>query len=59
VTPFPATSSATDAPSQQRASFLAELSEPARRRVVEEFVAAVAGLGEAFDPGVVLLAAYA
>jgi len=43
----------------QRAVFLAELSEEARRRVVDECVAAVAELGEAFDPGVVLLAARA
>ena len=43
----------------QRALFLAELSEAARRRVVDECVAAVAELGEAFDPGVVLLAARA
>jgi ubiquinone/menaquinone biosynthesis C-methylase UbiE len=43
----------------QRALFVAELSEEARRRVVDECVAAVAELGEAFDPGVVLLAALA
>jgi hypothetical protein len=43
----------------QRASFVAELSEEARRRVVDECVAAVAELGEAFDPGVVLVAALA
>jgi ubiquinone/menaquinone biosynthesis C-methylase UbiE len=43
----------------QRALFVAELSEQARRRVVDECVAAVAELGEAFDPGVVLLAARA
>ena len=42
----------------QRAQFLAELPGRARRRVVEECVAAVAELGEAFDPGVVLLAAH-
>jgi ubiquinone/menaquinone biosynthesis C-methylase UbiE len=41
----------------QRALFVAELSERARRGVVEECVAAVTELGEAFDPGVVLLAA--
>ncbi len=41
----------------QRATFVAELSEEARRRVVDECVAAVAELGEPFDPGVVLLAA--
>jgi SAM-dependent methyltransferase len=43
----------------QRALFLAELSEEARRRVIDECVAAVAELGEAFDPGVVMLAARA
>ena len=43
----------------QRALFLAELSEPARRKVVDDCVAAVADLGEPFDPGVVLLAARA
>jgi ubiquinone/menaquinone biosynthesis C-methylase UbiE len=43
----------------QRALFVAELSEEARRRVVDECVAAMAKLGEAFDPGVVLLAARA
>jgi ubiquinone/menaquinone biosynthesis C-methylase UbiE len=43
----------------QRAVFLAELSEERRRRVIDECVAAVAELGEAFDPGVVLLAARA
>ena len=41
----------------QRALFLAELSEETRRRVIEECVDAVTELGEAFDPGVVLLAA--
>ena len=43
----------------QSALFLAELSEAARRRVVEECVAAVSELGEPFEPGVVLLAARA
>jgi hypothetical protein len=43
----------------QRALFLAELSEETRRRVTDECVAAVTALGEAFDPGVVLLAARA
>ena len=43
----------------QRAFFVADLSDSARRRVVDECVAAVAELGEAFDPGVVLLAARA
>jgi ubiquinone/menaquinone biosynthesis C-methylase UbiE len=43
----------------QRALFLAGLTAGARRRIVEECVAAVAELGEAFDPGVVLLAARA
>jgi ubiquinone/menaquinone biosynthesis C-methylase UbiE len=43
----------------QRAPFVAELSQQARRRVVDECVAAVGELGEAFDPGVVLLAARA
>jgi SAM-dependent methyltransferase len=43
----------------QRALFMAGLSEPTRRRVVEECVAAVAELGEPYDPGVVLLAARA
>jgi len=42
----------------QRALFLGELGSRARRRVVEECVAAVAELGGAFDPGVVLLAAH-
>jgi ubiquinone/menaquinone biosynthesis C-methylase UbiE len=41
----------------QRAPFVAGLDPQERRRVVEECVAAVAELGEAFDPGVVLLAA--
>jgi ubiquinone/menaquinone biosynthesis C-methylase UbiE len=41
----------------QRALFLAELSNEARRRVVDECVAAVAALDEPFDPGVVLLTA--
>lgn len=43
----------------QRALFLAQLSEVARRRVAQECVASVANLGEAFDPGVVLLSARA
>ena len=43
----------------QNAAFLAELSEGARRQVIQECVAAVAELDEAFDPGVVLLAARA
>ncbi len=43
----------------QRAGFLAGLTEEDRRRVVNECVAAVAELGEAFNPGVVLLAARA
>jgi ubiquinone/menaquinone biosynthesis C-methylase UbiE len=43
----------------QRALFLDDLSEETRRRVIDECVAAVAELGEAFDPGVVLLAARA
>lgn len=43
----------------QRALFLAELSEDTRRRVIDECVDAVAELGEAFDPGVVLLSARA
>ena len=43
----------------QRAPFVAALSEQARRRVVDECVAAVAELGEAFDPNVVLLSARA
>ncbi|MEO7352675.1 MAG: hypothetical protein ABIW17_12330 [Marmoricola sp.] len=43
----------------QRALFLAGLTEGARRRVAHECIAAVAELGEAFDPGVVLLAARA
>jgi ubiquinone/menaquinone biosynthesis C-methylase UbiE len=42
-----------------RARFVAELSEKARRRVVDECVARVAELDEAFDPNVVLLAARA
>jgi len=40
----------------QRALFLAELSEEARRRVVDDCAAAVTRLGEPLDPGVVLLA---
>ena len=43
----------------QRALFLGELSEGTRRQVIDECVAAVAELGEAFDPAVVLLAARA
>jgi len=43
----------------QRALFLAGLTEGARGRVTQECIAAVAELGEAFDPGVVLLAARA
>jgi SAM-dependent methyltransferase len=43
----------------QRALFVAQLSAEARRRVVNQCVAAVAELGEAFEPGVVLLAARA
>ena len=43
----------------QRTHFVATLSEEARQRVVDECVAAVAELGEAFNPGVVLLAARA
>jgi hypothetical protein len=43
----------------QRAHFMAGLSEATRRRVVDECVAAVAELGEPYDPGVVLLAARA
>jgi len=43
----------------QRSGFLARLSDMARQRVVDECIAAVAELGEAFDPGVVLLAARA
>jgi hypothetical protein len=43
----------------QRALFLAGLTAGAKWRIVEECVAAVAKLGEAFDPGVVLLAARA
>jgi len=42
-----------------RTAFLAALSDEARRHVVEECVAAVAALDEAFEPGVVLLAARA
>ena len=41
----------------QRALFMAGLNEATRRRVVDDCVAAVAELGEAYDPGVVLLAA--
>jgi SAM-dependent methyltransferase len=41
----------------QNRTFLAGLSEEARRQVVDECVAAVAELGQAFDPGVVLLGA--
>ena len=41
----------------QRAVFLAELGERARRRLVDECVAAAAELDEAFDPSLVLLAA--
>jgi ubiquinone/menaquinone biosynthesis C-methylase UbiE len=41
----------------QSAAFLSGLDESSRRRVVDECVAAVAETGEAFDPGVVLLAA--
>jgi SAM-dependent methyltransferase len=43
----------------QRALFLAGLNEATKRRVVDECVAAVTELGEAFDPGLVLLAARA
>lgn len=43
----------------QRALFLSGLSEATRRRVVDQCVAAVAELAEAFDPGVVMLAARA
>jgi ubiquinone/menaquinone biosynthesis C-methylase UbiE len=43
----------------QRALFVAELRAETRRRVVDECVAAVAELDEAFAPGVVLLAARA
>jgi hypothetical protein len=43
----------------QRALFMAGLSEATRRRVVDDCVAAVAELGEPYDPGVVLLAARA
>jgi len=43
----------------QGAGFLAGLDDEARNRVVEECVAAVAALDEAFDPGVVMLAARA
>ena len=43
----------------QRAVFVAQLSEEARRRVVDGCVMTVTDLGEAFDPGVVLLAARA
>ena len=43
----------------QRARFMAGLSDATRRRVVDECVAAVAELGEPYDPGVVLLAARA
>lgn len=42
----------------QRATFVAGLSETTRRRVVDECVVAVAELGEAFEPDVVLLAAH-
>lgn len=42
----------------QRAGFIAGLSAAARQQIVEECVAAVAELGESFDPGVVLLAAH-
>lgn len=43
----------------QRARFMAGLSDGTRRRVVDACVAAVAELGEPFDPAVVLLAARA
>ena len=43
----------------QNASYVAALSEVARRRVIDECVAAVAETGQPFDPGVVLLAARA
>ena len=43
----------------QRARFVAELSHETRRRVVDECTEAVAELGGAFEPGVVLLAARA
>jgi ubiquinone/menaquinone biosynthesis C-methylase UbiE len=43
----------------QLARFVAGLDDAARRQIVDECVAAVAELGEAFDPGVVLLAARA
>jgi hypothetical protein len=41
----------------QNAHFLAELSQAARHRVIDECVAAVTAIGGAFAPGVVLLAA--
>jgi ubiquinone/menaquinone biosynthesis C-methylase UbiE len=41
----------------QNGAFLADLSASGRRRVIDECVAAVAETGQAFDPGVVLLAA--
>jgi SAM-dependent methyltransferase len=41
----------------QNGAFLAELSPSARRRVIDQCVAAVADTGQSFDPGVVLLAA--
>ena len=43
----------------QRALFVAGLSEATRRRVIDDCVAAVAELGEPYNPGVVLLAARA
>jgi len=43
----------------QLAGFVAGLDDAARRQVVDECVAAVAAIGEALDPGVVLLAARA
>ena len=43
----------------QNGGFLAELSPSERSRVIDECVAAVAGTGQAFDPGVVLMAARA
>jgi hypothetical protein len=55
--PTRATSSAIGFPNR-RERFPGELGSRSRRRVVEECVAAVAALGGAFDPGVVLLAAH-
>jgi len=43
----------------QLAGFVAGLDDAARRQIVDECVAAVAAIGEALDPGVVLLAARA